>query len=170
MATLNVETIKLIGNGVLDAKHVAVLLHADMLAEEAAIDSLQMNRVCAIMSDAQELLVKGDEKEGVKGLAAYGIELVQALHPEEYESGKEFEHAGGKFYVEKKEAPILVDEEGKPYEGKDFAKVYAIDKQKKELTRKQSELTVKRKIAVAELMEKHPYLRKEIKRILKVKR
>ena len=71
MATLNVETIKLIGNGVLDAKHVAVLLHADMLAEEAAIDSLQMNRVCAILSDAQEQLIKGDEKNGLKGLAQY---------------------------------------------------------------------------------------------------
>ena len=31
MNTLNLETIKLIGNGVLDAKHVAVLLQADML-------------------------------------------------------------------------------------------------------------------------------------------
>ena len=67
MATLNVETIKLIGNGVLDAKHVAVLLQADMLEQEAAVDSLQMNRVCAILSDAQEMLVKGDAKEGRKG-------------------------------------------------------------------------------------------------------
>ena len=51
MATLNVETIKLIGNGVLDAKHVAVLLQADMLEQEAAVDALQMNRVCtAIMN------------------------------------------------------------------------------------------------------------------------
>jgi len=73
MATLNVETIKLIGNGVLDAKHVAVLLQADMLEQEAAVDALQMNRVCAIMSDAQELLVKGDEKEGRKGLATFGV-------------------------------------------------------------------------------------------------
>lgn len=67
MATLNVETIKLIGNGVLDAKHVAVLLHADMLEQEAAVDALQMNRVCAVMSDAQELLVKGDAKQKKKG-------------------------------------------------------------------------------------------------------
>ena len=170
MATLNVETIKLIGNGVLDAKHVAVLLHADMLAEEAAIDSLQMNRVCAVMSDAEELLVKGDEKEGTKGLAAYGIELAEIAHPEEFALGTEFEHAGGKYYVEKKETPILVDENGKRYEGKDFAKVYAIDDKKKELTRKNSELTAKRKIAVAELMQKHPYIRTEIKRTLKVKR
>ena len=142
MNTLNVETIKLIGNGVLDAKHVALLLHADMLAEDAAIDSLQMNRVCAILSDAEEQLVKGDEKKGVKGLAAYGIELAKELHPDEYESGKEFEHGGGKFYVERKETVTLVDDNGQPYEGKDFAKIYAIDKQKKELTRKQSELTV----------------------------
>ena len=170
MATLNVETIKLIGNGVLDAKHVAVLLQADMLAEEAAIDALQMNRVCAIMSDAQDLLVKGDQKNGQKGLAEFGIEVVQALHPEEYESGKEFEHGGGKYYVEKKEIPILVDKEGKPYEGKDFAKVYAIDAQKAELTKKQSRLTVKRKEAITQLMEKHPYLEKETKRTLKVKR
>ena len=168
MATLNVETIKLIGNGVLDAKHVAVLLHADMLAEEAAIDSLQMNRVCAIMNDAQELLVKGDKD--TKGLAEYGIELVQQQHPDEYASGKEFEHEGGKFYVEKKEKVILVDENGKPYQGKDFQKVYRIDEQKQALTKKQSELTVKRKQAVSELEKKHPYLRREITRTLKVKR
>ena len=170
MATLNVETIKLIGNGVLDAKHVAVLLQADMLAQEAAVDSLQMNRVCAILSDAEELLVKGDDKDGTKGLAQYAIELAEELHPEEFENGKEFEHAGGKFYVEKKEVPILVDENGQPYEGKDFARVYAIDAQKKELTKKQSELTAKRKEAVSKLLEKHPYLHREIKRTLKVKR
>ena len=52
MATLNLETIKLIGNGVLDAKHVAVRLQADLLAEEAAVDTLQMSRVCAIIEDA----------------------------------------------------------------------------------------------------------------------
>ena len=170
MATLNVETIKLIGNGVLDAKHVAVLLQADMLAEEAAVDALQMNRVCAIMTDAQELLVKGDEKNGQKGLAAFGIDLVKTLYPEAYESGKEFEHEGGKFYVEKKEIPILVDEEGKPYEGKDFAKIHAIDAKKAELTKKQSALTVQRRTAMDALLEKHPYLRKDVKRTLKVKR
>ncbi len=170
MATLNLETIKLIGNGVLDAKHVAVLLQADMLAEETAVDALQMNRVCAIMSDAQELLVKGDEKAGQKGLASYGIELAKIAHPDEYESGKEFEHEGGKFYVERKEVVILTDENGKPYEGKDFAKIYAIDAQKKALTKKQSSLTVKRSEEIAKLLEKHPYLRREIKRTLKVKR
>ena len=170
MSTLNVETIKLIGNGVLDAKHVAVLLQADMLEQEAAVDALQMNRVCAIMSDAQELLVKGDEKAGEKGLASYGIELAKIAHPEEYESGKEFEHEGGKFYVERKETVILTDEEGKPYEGKDFEKIYAIDKQKKELTRKQSELTAKRKLEITALLNKHPYLRREVTRTLKVKR
>ena len=170
MATLNVETIKLIGNGVLDVKHVAVLLEADLLAQEAAIDTLQMNRVCAIMNDAQELLVKGDDKEGSKGLAAFGIELAQVLHPSEYESGKEFEHAGGKYYVERKESVILEDEEGYPLEGKDFERIYAIDRRKKELTRKQSALTAKRKVAIDELLEKHPYLRKEVKRTLKVKR
>jgi len=94
MPTLNVETIKLIGNGVLDAKHVAVLLQADMLTEEAAVDALQMNRVCAIMTDAQ----------------------------------------------------------------------------KEALTKKQSQLTARRKVAIEELMVKHPYLRKTIKRVLKVKR
>jgi len=67
MATLNVETIKLIGNGVLDAKHVAVLLQADLLEQEASVDALQMNRVCAVMIDAQELLVKGDAKQKKKG-------------------------------------------------------------------------------------------------------
>jgi len=170
MATLNVETIKLIGNGVLDAKHVAVLLHADMLAEEAAIDSLQMNRVCAILSDAQDLLVKGDEKTGEKGLAAFGIELAQALHPEEYESGKEFVHEGCKYYVEKKETPILKDKNGQPFQGKDFVRIYAIDEQKAALARKQSELTAKRKMYLNELLEKHPYLDREIKRTLKVKR
>ena len=170
MQSLNVETIKLIGNGVLDVKHVAVLLQADMLAEEAAIDSLQMNRVCAILTDAEELIVKGDEKEGKKGVAAFGIELARQLYPKEYESGKEFEHEGGKFYVEKKETVILEDEEGNPYEGKDFAKIYAIDAQKKALTQKQSELTVKRKVAIADLLKKHPYLHRDVKRTLKVKR
>ena len=170
MATLNVETIKLIGNGVLDAKHVAVLLQADMLEQEAAVDALQMNRVCAIISDAQELLVKGDEKEGRKGLAAFGIEEAQTLYPDFYESGKEFEHAGGKYYVEKKESPILQDEKGKPYEGKDFEKIYAIDAKKAVLTRQQSALTVKRKQVVRDLLEKHPYIRMEVKRTLKVKR
>ena len=170
MNTLNVETIKLIANGVLDAKHVALLLQADMLAEEAAIDSLQMNRVCAILTDAEELMVKGDEKNNEKGLATFGIELARQLYPKEFESGKEFEHRGGKFYVEKKEIVVLEDEEGNPYEGKDFAKIYAIDAQKKALTQKQSELTIKRKAAVAELLNKHPYLRRETKRTLKVKR
>ena len=170
MATLNVETIKLIGNGVLGAKHVAVLLQADMLEEAAAIDSLQMNRVCAILNDAEELLVKGDPKTGQIGLGECGIQLAKELHPEEFESGKEFEHAGGKYYVEKKEIPILFDEEGKPFEGKEFAKVYAIDAQKAALTKKQSELTAKRKIAIADLLDKHPCLRKEVKRTLKVKR
>ena len=168
MKTLNVETIKLIGNGVLDASHVAVLLQADMLAAEAAIDSLQMNRVCAIMSDAQELLIKGDKDKGQQGLAAFGIELAQTLYPTYYESGKEFEHAGGKYCVEKKETPILEDENGKPLEGKDFAKIYAIDAQKAALTKKQSELTLKRKAAIKELLNNHPYLRKDVKRTLKV--
>ena len=168
MATVNLETIKLIGNGVLDAKHVAILLHADMLEEETAIDSLQMNRVCAIINDAQDMLVRGDEN--IKGLAQFGIELAQIAHPEEYESGKEFEHGGGRFYVEKKEIVILKDKNGKPYEGKDFAKVYAIDAQKAALTKKQAELTVKRKLAIQELLNKHPYLDKEVKRTLKVKR
>ena len=170
MKTLNAETIKLIGNGVLDAKHVALLMHADMLAEEAAVDDLQMNRVCAIMSDAEELLVKGDEKDGTPGLASFGIEQVKQLYPEAYESGKEFEHKGGKYYVEKKETVILTDENGKRYEGKDFAKVYAIDDQKAALTKKQSELTAKRRTVMTELLNKHPYLRKVDKRILKVKR
>ena len=170
MATLNVETIKLIGNGVLDAKHVAVLLQADMLEQEAAVDSLQMNRVCAILNDAQEMLVKGDAKEGRKGLAEFGIELAKELHPEEFESGKEFEHEGGKYYVEKKETPILTDKDGNPYQGKDFEKIYSIDKQKAELTRKQSALTRKRKEAVEELLHDHPYLQTEVKRTLKVKR
>ena len=170
MNTFNVETIKLIGNGVLDAKHVALLMHADMLAEEAAIDALQMNRVCAIVNDAQERLVKGDEKDGLKGLADYGIELAEIAHPVEFENGKEFEHNGGKFYVEKKETVILHDDDGRPYEGKDFEKIYAIDRQKRELTQKQSSLTVKRKLAVEELRKKHPYLKTDIKRTLKVKR
>ena len=74
MQTLNVETIKLIGNGVLDAKHVAVLLQADMLEQEAA------------------------------------------------------------------------------------------------LARKQAELTAERRLAVAKLISKHPYLRFDVKRTLKVKR
>ena len=160
----------MIGNGVLDAKHVAVLLQADMLAEEAAVDALQMNRVCAILSDAQELLVKGDEKAQQKGLAEFGIELAQVMHPAEYESGKEFEHEGGKYYVEKKEEIILKDENGMPYEGKDFAKIYALDAQKKALTKKNAELTVKRKALMTELVNKHPYLRREVKRTLKVKR
>ena len=147
---------------------MAVLLHADMLSEEAAVDSLQMNRVCAILSDAQELMVKGDEQ--VKGLAEYGLELVQMLHPAEFESGKEFEHGGGKYYVEIKKTPILEDENGKPYEGKDFAKVYAIDAQKATLSKKQAELTIKRKAALAELINKHPYLQYNTKRTLKVKR
>lgn len=170
MATLNVETIKLIGNGVLDAKHVAVLLQADLLAEEAAIDTLQMNRVCAIMNDAQELLVKGDEQSGQKGLAEFGIELVRELHPAEYESGKEFEHKGGRFYVEIKKTPILKDKDGNPFEGKDFAKVYAIDAQKANLTKKQAALTLKRKAAIQELLNKHPYIDFDEKRTLKVKR
>ena len=170
MQTLNVETIKLIGNGVLDAKHVAVLLQADLLAEEAAIDTLQMNRVCAIMSDAQELLVKGDEPTGQKGLAQYGIELVRELHPAEYESGKEFEHGGGRFYVEIKKTPILKDKDGNRFEGKDFAKIYAIDDQKAALAKRQAELTLKRKAAIKELVNKHPYLDFDEKRTLKVKR
>ena len=170
MQTLNVETIKLIGNGVLDAKHVAVLLQADMLEKEAAVDALQMNRVCAIMGDAQELLVKGDEKEGRKGLAQFGIEEVQTLYPAFYENGKEFDHEGGKYCVEIKKTPILVDEEGKRFEGKDFAKVYAIDEQKASLARKQAELTAQRRLEVAKLISKHPYLRFDVKRTLKVKR
>lgn len=170
MATLNVETIKLIGNGVLDAKHVAVLLQADMLEQEAAIDALQMNRVCAILSDAQELLVKGDEKTGEKGLASFGIDLAQTMHPVEYESGKEFEHAGGKYCVEIKKSPILMDEEGKRFEGRDFAKVYAIDDQKAALSRKMTELTAKRRLEVTKLISNHPYLRFDVKRTLKVKR
>jgi hypothetical protein len=170
MATLNVETIKLIGNGVLDAKHVAVLLQADMLEQEAAVDVLQMNRVCAIIGDAQDLLTKGDEKEGHKGLAAFGIELAQQLHPVEYENGKEFEHEGGKYYVEIKKTPILVDEDGKRFDGKDFAKIYAIDDQKAALSRKMAELTADRRLKVAKLISNHPYLRFEVKRTLKVKR
>jgi len=170
MATLNVETIKLIGNGVLDAKHVAVLLQADLLEQEASVDALQMNRVCAVMSDAQELLVKGDAKSGQKGLAAFGIEEAQQLHPVEFENGKEFDHEGGTYCVEIKKSPILVDEEGKRFEGKDFAKVYAIDDQKAALARKQAELTVERRLAVAKVISNHPYLRFDVKRTLKVKR
>ena len=41
----------------------------------------------AIMSDAQELLVKGDTKTGMKSLASYGIELAQSLYPQEFEDG-----------------------------------------------------------------------------------
>ncbi len=170
MQTLNVETIKLIGNGVLDAKHVAVLLQADMLEQEASVDALQMNRVCAIMSDAQELLVKGDPKNGQQGLAQFAIDEVKSLYPEFYESGKEFEHNGGTYCVEIKKSPILVDENGKRLEGKDFAKVYAIEDQKTVLAKKQAELTAQRRLEVARLLSKHPYLPVEVKRTLKVKR
>ena len=118
----------------------------------------------------RQLLVKGDEKEGRRGLASYGIELTQQLHPEEYESGKEFEHEGGTYCVEIKRTPILVDENGNRFEGKDFAKVYAIDDKKAELTHKQSELTAERRLAIAKLISNHPYLQFNVKRTLKVKR
>lgn len=64
----------------------------------------------------------------------------------------------------------MQDEEGNPYVGKDFEKIYALDSKKAILTRQQSALTVKRKQAVQELLEKHPYIRKNVKRTLKVKR
>ena len=87
-----------------------------------------------------------------------------------YENGKEFTHEGGTYCVEIKKSPILVDEEGKRFEGKDFAKVYAIDEQKAALARKQAELTAERRLALAKVISKHPYLRFDVKRTLKVKR
>jgi hypothetical protein len=170
MNTLNLETIKLIGNGVLDAKHVSVLLQADMLAEEAAVDPIQMNRVCAILTDAQELLVKGDKKSNTKGLNEIGKELVRTLHPQEYESGKQFDHEGCTYYVETKRTPILKDQNGNPYQGADFDRIQAIDRRKDELARKQKELTKQRNEAIDKLVLKHPYLQMEVKRILKVVR
>jgi len=38
------------------------------LEQEASVDALQMNRVCAVMIDAQELLVKCDAKQKKKAI------------------------------------------------------------------------------------------------------
>ena len=45
MQSLNVETIKLIGKGVLNAQDVAALLEANMVAEAAALDAIEQTRV-----------------------------------------------------------------------------------------------------------------------------
>ena len=45
-----------------------------------------------------------------------------------------------------------------------------IDDRKAALARKQAELTVERRLAVAKVISNHPYLRFDVKRTLKVKR
>ena len=169
MATLNLETIKLIGNGVLNANDVAVLLKADMKTREAAVDALQQTRVCAIIDDAKELLLKGNP-ETHDGLLEQGLQIAQAEHAEEFEHGGQFNHNGGKFIIEIKRTPRLVDEEGKPLRGKDFTEIRQIDQQKKELSAEQSRLTRERANKITTLMEKHPKLKVDITRTLKVKR
>ena len=166
MATLNLETIKLIGNGVLDAKHVAVLLQADMLAEESAVDTLQMSRVCAIIEDAKELLVKGDpdQRKRIKednpdepvGLNEFGLQMVQMLYPDKYEDGTHFEHKGGEYCVDIKKSLRLFDDDGTPIKGKIFSEIRAIDEQKKELSNENSRLTRLRAEKVKEAVQKHP--------------
>lgn len=176
--TMNTETLQLIASGAMGAKHVALLMQADMLAEESALDTLQMARVATIIGQAQDILLKGDpeEREQLKqlhpqepvGMAEMGIELVKQLYPERYADGKEFRHKGCRYYVEQKTTPILQDAEGKPLQGKDFANIYRIDERKRELARKQAELTRTRKEAITKLMEKHPYLQLDVKRTLHV--
>ena len=179
MATLNLETIKLIGNGVLDAKHVAVMLQADMLAEEAAVDTLQMSRVCAIIEDAKELLVKGDpeQRKRVKesnpnepvGLSEFGLQMVEALYPDKYEDGTHFEHKGGEYCVDIKKTLRLFDENGEPIRGRIFSEIRDIDEQKKALSDENSRLTRLRADKVKEAAKKHPKKAQfDYKRVLKV--
>ena len=104
MATINLETIKLIGNGVLGAKHVAVLMQADLLAEEAELDPIQMSRVCAIMTDAEELLLKG-EQFATENLA---LSQVEELYPQAYQDGTQFRHPGGIYSVDIKRTLNLI--------------------------------------------------------------
>ena len=170
MQTLNVETIKLIGNGVLNANDVAALLQANMLAEAAALDPLQQARVCAVVSDAEELLLKGDPDErkrlaeqGIRepmGIADFALEEAKALYPERYADGKHFEHMGGKFCVESKSKLRLTDENGNPLKGTVYTQIRAIDKRKKELTSEQSRLTRQRADIVDAFAQEHPKMAK----------
>ena len=179
MATLNVETIKLIGNGVLDAKHVAVLLQADMLAEEAAVDALQMNRVCAIIEDAKEILIKGEpeQRQLIKdsnpdepvGLNEFGLKMVETLYPDKFKDGTHFTHKGNVYCVDLKKSLRMTDGKGNPIKGTLYTQIRAIDSKKKELSQESSRLTKKRAELVAELVQKHP--KKDLfdtKRTLKV--
>ena len=183
MATINLETVKLIGNGVLDAKHVAVLMQADLLAEEGALDPIQMSRVCAIMSDAEELVFKGDKDEReqfeqdhpgepmtVQDLA---LSQVEQLYPQAYEDGTQFRHPGGIYSVDIKRKLRLTDDKGKPLQGKLYTQIRAIDAEKKLHAQETARLTRLRAEVIDQYAEAHPKKAKtmfDIKRTLKVMR
>ena len=167
--TFNHDAIQMIATGVMNAKHLSLLLEADMLNAETNIDELQRTRVCTILHDAQERLVKGDE-DRPRGLANMSLELAAELYPEEYKNGGEFVHKGCAYQVELRRKPILTDDNHEPLRGKEFEKIYRIDEQKAALAEKQSSLTRKRADAVKDGIAMHPYLQFEETRTLKVMR
>ena len=167
--TFNHDAIQMIASGVMNAKQLSLLLEADLLNAETNIDELQCTRVCTILHDAQEQLVKGDKGKSV-GLAEMSLALAATLYPEEYEHGGEFVHKGCAYQVELRRKPILTDDDDEPLRGKEFEKIYRIDAQKAALAEKQSSLTRKRADAIKDVIALHPYLRFEETRTLKVMR
>ena len=167
--TFNHDAIQMIASGVMNAKQLSLLLEADLLNAETNIDELQCTRVCTILHDAQEQLVKGDKAKSV-GLAEMSLALAATLYPEEYEHGGEFVHKGCAYQVELRRKPILTDDDDEPLRGKEFEKIYRIDALKAALAEKQSSLTRKRADAIKDVIALHPYLRFEETRTLKVMR
>ena len=171
MQTLNVETIKLIGKGVLNAQDVAALLEANMVAEAAALDAIERTRVCAIVKDAQDLLAKDDPKTGKIGVGTLALEEVAELYPDKYVDGTHFEHGNGSYCVDIKKSLRMVDENGKPKKGTVYTELRRIDAQKKELTNEQSHLTKRRAEIVNDFAMNHPKAAEfDITRTLKVMR
>ena len=171
MQSLNVETIKLIGKGVLNAQDVAALLEANMVAEAAALDAIEQTRVCAIVKDAQDLIAKDDPKTGKIGVGTLALAEVAELYPDKYVDGTHFEHAGGTYCVDIKKSLQMVDEDGKPKKGAVYTELHRIDARKKELTNEQSRLTKQRAEIVDTFAQEHPKAAKfDITRTLKVMR
>ena len=161
--TLNQHAIQLIANGTMSAEQLSLLIKSDLLDPAAQMDWIQMTRVCTVLSDAQQLILKGTDEARERaeqtgepaGVVDYAIAQARALYPDKTEANKMFKHLGLGYKAENRGKYKMVDENGEPLTGKLIDKLARLDAKKQELSEKQKELTADRKKTLDQIVDKY---------------
>ena len=161
--TLNQHAIQLIANGTMDAEQLSLLIKADLLDPAANIDWLQMARVCTVLSDAQEIVLKGtkEAREQAKntgeptGVTDYAIAQARRLYPDKTEANKMFKHLGLGYKAENRGKYKMVDANGEPLTGALIDKLARLDAKKQDLSEKQKDLTQERRRVLDQIVKKY---------------